>query len=108
EHRNDRDRHLPPATSVAAAPAASADRVSPPAAGAVAVTPAAALQLAARLRRIEAHRQRNRRAAMKDPRMWNDGRLQRAIQHRSEIARTWGNAVQTPGVQAELKTHADR
>ncbi|HWZ88767.1 MAG TPA: hypothetical protein VNW92_07950 [Polyangiaceae bacterium] len=57
---------------------------------------------------MEEKRQRDRQVAVKDPKTWNDGRPQRAGQHRSEIASTWGNAVNTPDAQAELKLHADR
>ena len=109
DHRNDRDRHLAPAaTPVAVAPPAGAVAVAPPAVGVVAVAPPADPKVAARLHQIEEQRQRDRRVAVKDPKTWNDARPQRATQHRSDIANTWGKAVSTPDAQAELKTHADR
>jgi hypothetical protein len=108
DHRNDRDRRAPPpGVPVAVAPAAGTVAEAPPAGG-VAVAPPADPALRARLHQFEEQRQRDRKLAVKDPKVWNDGRPQRAVQRRSEIASTWGSAVNSPEAQAELKTHADR
>jgi hypothetical protein len=92
DHRN--DRREPP---VAVAPPAGA-----------AVAPPADPALAGRLHQFEEQRQRDRKLAVKDAKAWNDGRAQRALQHRNELASTWGGVVNNPEAQAELKTHADR
>ena len=92
---------------MAVAPPAGTVAVAPPAAGAVAVAPPADPSLAEHLHQIEQQRQRDRKVAVKDSKTWNDGRPQRAVQRRNEIASTWGNTVNTPEAQAELKTHAD-
>jgi hypothetical protein len=103
DRRDDRDRRGPPP----GAPVARTVAEAPPAGG-VAVAPPADPALRARLHQLEEQRQRDRKLAVKDPKIWNDGRPQRASQRRNEIASTWGNAVNTPEAQAELKTHADR
>jgi hypothetical protein len=106
DHRDDRDRRAPPGAPVARATGAAV--VEAPPAGGVAVAPPADPALRTRLHQFEDQRQRDRKLAAKDPKVWNDGRPQRASQHRSEIATTWGTAVNSPEAQAELKTHADR
>ena len=65
-------------------------------------------KIAERVHQLEEQRQRDRKAAVKDVKAWNAGRTQRALQHRNEIASTWGNIVTNPEAEAELKTHADR
>jgi hypothetical protein len=80
--------------------------VAPPAG--LAVAPPADPRLAERLHQLEDQRQHQRAVAVKDAKTWNDGRPQRATQHRSEIANTWGNTVTNQDAQAELKLHADR
>jgi hypothetical protein len=125
DHRDDRDHHLPGAPSAAAgrsaeapghgaeapgrgaeaAPSAGTEGAGPSAAGAL---PPAEAKLAERLHRAEEKRQQERKLALKDPKGWNEGRAQRAVQHKNEIANAWGKAVSTPDAQTELKKHAER
>ncbi|HEX3774724.1 MAG TPA: hypothetical protein VHV51_09690 [Polyangiaceae bacterium] len=74
----------------------------------MAVAPPADPRLAERLHQAEEQRQKERMAAVKDAKAWNEGRNARAIARRDEIAKTWGNAVSSTEAQAELRTHADR
>jgi hypothetical protein len=101
EHGNGRDHH--PAAS-ASAMAGEAPSAAPPGSAG----PGLDSKLAERLHKFIEKRQRERRAALKDPKSWDDGRPGRALEHRSEIASTWGNAVAVPEAQAELKKHAER
>lgn len=100
EHGNGRDHH--PAAS-ASALGGEAPSAAPPGSA----NPGLYAKLD-RLRKFIEKRQRERRAALKDPKSWEDGRPGRAAEHRSEIASTWGNAVAAPEAQAELKKHAER
>ncbi|HEY4103440.1 MAG TPA: hypothetical protein VGM44_06095 [Polyangiaceae bacterium] len=93
------DRHEPPPPPGAA--------VAPPAHGA-AVAPPADPRLAEHIHQLEEQRQKERLAAIKNEKSWNEGRNARAIARRDEIAKTWGNAVSSTEAQAELRTHADR
>ncbi len=108
-HRDDpRDEHRadPRAPADPHAPADPRDehRADPHAPAGEAADP----RIAERVHQLEEQRQRDRKAAIKDVKAWNAGRTQRALQHRGEIASTWGNLVTNPEAQAELKTHADR
>jgi len=100
DHDNGRDHH--PAASASALAGEAPSAAPPGSAG-----PGLDSKLE-RLRKFIEKRQRERRAALKDPKSWDDGRPGRALEHRSEIASTWGNAVAVPEAQAELKKHAER
>jgi hypothetical protein len=84
------------------------NRPAPPVGVAPAVAPPADPKIAERLHQLEEQRQRDRKAAVKDVKTWNDSRVKRAADHRNEIASTWGNLISNPQATAELKTHADR
>lgn len=102
-HRDDpRDEHR--ADPHAPADARDEHRADPHAPAGEAADP----KIAERVHQLEEQRQRERKAAIKDVKAWTAGRTQRALQHRGEIASTWGNLVTNPEAQAELKTHADR
>jgi hypothetical protein len=84
------------------------NRPAPPAGVAPVVAPPADPKIAEHLHQLEEQRQRDRKAAVKDVKAWNESRVKRAADHRNEIASTWGNLVSNPQALAELKTHADR
>jgi hypothetical protein len=113
EHANERDKHVPAvaapgAGTVAEAPPAAGGVATAPPAGGVAVAPPVDAKLTERLHKMEEKRQRDRQVAVKDPKTWNDGRPQRATEHKSEIANAWGKTVSAPDAQSELKKHAER
>jgi sugar phosphate isomerase/epimerase len=94
DHRDDRGEPARPGAPIVAPPTG--------------VAPPADPRIAERQHQLEDQRRKERLAAVKDVKTWNSARPQRAVQHRGEIASTWGNLVSRPEAQAELKTHADR
>src|SRR5258708_670436 len=115
DHRDDRDHHLPGAPSAAAghgaaaaAAASAGTEAAAPSAGSAAPAPPGESKFAERLHRAEEKRQEERKTAVKDAKGWNDGRPQRAVRRKNEIANAWGKAVSTPDAQTELKKHAER
>ncbi|HTA88455.1 MAG TPA: hypothetical protein VK745_02725 [Polyangiaceae bacterium] len=108
-HRDDpRDEHRADPHAPAAPAEPRDEHRADPHAPAAPAGEAADPKIAERVHQLEEQRQRDRKTAIKDVKTWNDGRTQRALQHRNEIASTWGNIVTNPEAQAELKTHADR
>jgi hypothetical protein len=60
-----------------------------------------------RLQQLQSEHRKTRDLALKDPKAWDEGRVQRASQDRAELAKLWSHLVDSADAQARLRVHAD-